>query len=117
MISTELWRRRFGGDARILGQTVDLNSVPYTIVGVLPEGFTFPMPGVGVSASDPLGFRFDNSSIPGCGRERQFSASTSCGSDRSDAGAAGRMSAVKVSDSSICWIQQSAGLLLKSPED
>jgi putative ABC transport system permease protein len=33
------WMRRFGGDPSLLGRTVGLNGVPYTIVGVLPPGF------------------------------------------------------------------------------
>jgi putative ABC transport system permease protein len=32
------WMRRFGGDPGLLGRTVGLNGVPYTIVGVLPPG-------------------------------------------------------------------------------
>jgi putative ABC transport system permease protein len=44
MISAELWRRRFDGDQGILGKTVTLAAIPYTIVGVLPTGFQFPFP-------------------------------------------------------------------------
>lgn len=46
MISTELWQRHFDGDPLIAGKTVTLNSVPSTIVGVLPRGFAFPMAGI-----------------------------------------------------------------------
>jgi putative ABC transport system permease protein len=34
-----LWQRRFGSDPNVIGQTISLNKVPLTIVGVLPEGF------------------------------------------------------------------------------
>jgi putative ABC transport system permease protein len=46
MISAELWRRRFGADPRIQGKAVTLNSTPFTIAGVLPAGFAFPMHGL-----------------------------------------------------------------------
>lgn len=37
-----LWKRRYGGDPHLLGQTVLLNAKPYTVIGVLPEWFTYP---------------------------------------------------------------------------
>ena len=36
MISESLWRRRFGGDASIVGKPATLNGVAYTIVGIAP---------------------------------------------------------------------------------
>lgn len=41
-ISYGLWRRRFAGNTRVLGKTLRLNGVSYTIVGVLPQGFEYP---------------------------------------------------------------------------
>ena len=32
------WQRRFGGDAGILGQTIRLDDMPYTVIGVAPAG-------------------------------------------------------------------------------
>ncbi|NUQ11505.1 MAG: ABC transporter permease [Gemmatimonadaceae bacterium] len=37
-----MWRRRFGGDSTVIGKALRANGVPYTIVGVMPEGFRFP---------------------------------------------------------------------------
>ncbi len=37
-----LWERRYGGDRNILGKTLQLNSHPYTVIGVLPEWFVYP---------------------------------------------------------------------------
>jgi putative ABC transport system permease protein len=42
MISAGLWRRRFGGDAGVVGTTIRLDAAPCTIIGVLPAGFSFP---------------------------------------------------------------------------
>ena len=39
VISYALWQRLFGGAASALGATVQLDGVPYGVVGVLPSGF------------------------------------------------------------------------------
>ncbi|MGH9742145.1 MAG: ABC transporter permease, partial [Candidatus Acidiferrum sp.] len=44
LLSYGLWQRRFGGSHGILGKTIDLDSQPYTIVGVLPAGFQILQP-------------------------------------------------------------------------
>jgi predicted permease len=43
VIAQEEWRRRFDGDPAILGRTVRLGSTEHTVVGVMPEGFRFPI--------------------------------------------------------------------------
>jgi predicted permease len=40
VLSHQFWTRRFGGDPAIVGQTIRLNNLPYTIVGVAEPGFT-----------------------------------------------------------------------------
>lgn len=40
VISDGLWERRFGRSAAVLGQTIKLNDISLTIVGVNPKGFT-----------------------------------------------------------------------------
>jgi predicted permease len=42
VIGYGVWRDRFGSDPAIVGQALRANGFPYTIVGVLPEGFAFP---------------------------------------------------------------------------
>jgi len=39
VLSYELWQRKFAGDRNICGQVIRLNSIPYTIVGVMPPHF------------------------------------------------------------------------------
>jgi predicted permease len=39
IISHRLWRAQFGGDANVVGRTVQLNGRPFTIVGVAVAGF------------------------------------------------------------------------------
>jgi len=39
VISNALWRHRFNSDASVVGKSVSLNRQPYTVVGVMPEGF------------------------------------------------------------------------------
>jgi putative ABC transport system permease protein len=36
------WERRYGKDPSIIGRVVRLNGVPTTIIGVMPQGFSFP---------------------------------------------------------------------------
>ena len=43
LISYRLWQTWFGGDEGIVGRTVQINSVPRTIVGVLQPGFSFEL--------------------------------------------------------------------------
>jgi putative ABC transport system permease protein len=46
LLSWGLWKRRFGGDAGIVNQTILLDAKPYTVVGVLPAWFGYPDPGI-----------------------------------------------------------------------
>ena len=45
LLSYDLWRSKFGGDARIVGKAITLDRVRYTIVGVMPDSFVFPLRG------------------------------------------------------------------------
>jgi predicted permease len=39
VLSHAYWQRRFDGDGQSLGQTITLNGVPFTVIGVAPAGF------------------------------------------------------------------------------
>lgn len=43
VIGYDVWRSRFGGDASVPGRELRLGNVVHTIVGVMPEGYRFPV--------------------------------------------------------------------------
>jgi len=43
VLSHSLWTRRFGGDKRLLGKPARINGAFFTVVGVAPAGFRFPV--------------------------------------------------------------------------
>jgi len=63
IISASIWQRRFGGDPRIIGKTINVAGFPHTVVGILPSAFEFPFaeadlwfpqPAKGVTQFSPL---------------------------------------------------------------
>ena len=43
ILGYEIWQRDFGGDPNIVGQNVRINGRAATIIGVMPQGFKFPI--------------------------------------------------------------------------
>ncbi|HEV2388562.1 MAG TPA: ABC transporter permease [Candidatus Acidoferrales bacterium] len=41
-----LWKQQFGGDRSIVGRAIALDRKPYTVVGVMPANFAFPIEGL-----------------------------------------------------------------------
>lgn len=41
LLSYAFWQRHLGGDPGIVGQTLTLSGTPYTVIGVMPQGFYF----------------------------------------------------------------------------
>jgi putative ABC transport system permease protein len=43
VLSYEVWRSNFGGKPDVVGKVVRIDGSPYTIIGVMPAGFRFPL--------------------------------------------------------------------------
>ncbi|HEX5234604.1 MAG TPA: ABC transporter permease [Silvibacterium sp.] len=43
VLSYEVWRTDFGGQSSVIGQLIRLDGKPYTCIGVMPAGFSFPI--------------------------------------------------------------------------
>ncbi|MGA2538029.1 MAG: ABC transporter permease [Terracidiphilus sp.] len=62
VISYAMWRERFQSSARAIGATIDLDRRPFTIVGVMPRSFEFPLDAGRLSHRDmwvPMSFTPD----------------------------------------------------------
>jgi predicted permease len=44
VLTHDLWQGALGGSPDVLGTALEVNGTPYTIVGVMPEGFDIPSP-------------------------------------------------------------------------
>jgi putative ABC transport system permease protein len=42
VLSHSMWQSRFGSDRNVSGRTIQLNGAAYTIIGVMPAGFSYP---------------------------------------------------------------------------
>ena len=54
IVSHGLWQRRFGSDPGFVGKVVKLNNNAYTVVGIMPSDFEFPMAAQTVEIWVPL---------------------------------------------------------------
>ncbi|MCC7009861.1 MAG: ABC transporter permease [Acidobacteria bacterium] len=55
VISHRLWQQRYGGAGDVIGRTITLQRVPFTIVGVMPAGFFGPEVGRAWNIVIPFG--------------------------------------------------------------
>jgi putative ABC transport system permease protein len=51
VISERLWKRRFNADPMLVGKTLLLNGRNYTVIGIMPAKFEFPIPLYGVQGN------------------------------------------------------------------
>src|SRR6266404_5217681 len=50
IISGDFWKKHFGADPNVIGRTITLDRRLYTVIGVMPGGFQFPI------QNDPIDF-------------------------------------------------------------
>ena len=62
VLGHDLWQRRFGSDPSLVGQTVSLDGVACTVVGVMPRGFPLPY---GAALARPIAFSGEDRTRPG----------------------------------------------------
>src|SRR5438477_10448013 len=51
VISERLWKRRFNSDPTLVGKSLLLNGRSYTVIGIMPARFEFPIPLFGVQGN------------------------------------------------------------------
>jgi putative ABC transport system permease protein len=51
LISERLWKRRFNSDPALVGKSLLLNGRNYTVIGVMPAKFEFPIPLFGIQGN------------------------------------------------------------------
>ncbi|MDX6288624.1 MAG: hypothetical protein QOH42_423, partial [Blastocatellia bacterium] len=66
LISHGLWQRAFGSEADIIGKQIQVNSQSTTVIGVMPQTFSFP-PGSNDQVDVLLPFQFDPANPGGRG--------------------------------------------------
>jgi putative ABC transport system permease protein len=66
VISYAFWQARYGGAADAVGRTLELNGVPFTIVGVTPPSFLGPVVGSSYDVAVPIGMvdRLQHGAMP-----------------------------------------------------
>src|SRR5438105_5468561 len=61
VVSEHFWRSRLGADASALGRTLTMDGQPFTVVGVMPPSFRFPLEGTAVELwTQPRAVPFGN---------------------------------------------------------
>jgi len=65
ILSHDAWRNRFASDPSVIGRSISLDETPYTVVGVMPEGFRPPFQ-PGAELWRPLGANGGRGCARGC---------------------------------------------------
>jgi predicted permease len=73
VITYALWQRHFAGSPDALGKPLELNGVPLTVIGVLPEGFRYAgEPVAGTAANIEMYLPLSANQLAGSGRGLRF---------------------------------------------
>ncbi len=43
VLNAGVWQNTYHSDPKIIGRTIPINGLPYTVIGVMPRGFSFPV--------------------------------------------------------------------------
>jgi putative ABC transport system permease protein len=70
IVSHTLWTTKLGGDAGVVGRTINLDREPYLIVGIAPQGFNFPVGGEQVQIWTPLAIDARSATVQPVTRQR-----------------------------------------------
>ncbi len=54
VLSDRFWRRHFGANPDIVNQPITLNNKPFTVIGIMPAGFSYPEPEIELWAAERL---------------------------------------------------------------
>jgi putative ABC transport system permease protein len=65
LVSHGLWQRQFGGDASLAGRQITLDSESYTVIGIMPAEFEFPIQTARVDVWLPLTLPADMTQMRG----------------------------------------------------
>jgi putative ABC transport system permease protein len=65
LIGYGLWQRRFGGDRGLVGRQITLDNKSYSVIGVMPREFEFPIQTERVEVWTPLSLPDDMSQLRG----------------------------------------------------
>ncbi len=68
VLGRSYWKKRFNGDGAVVGRTVLVNGQPFTVAGVVPEGFYGVYALVEFDAYMPFGMIFPETGLQGSDR-------------------------------------------------
>ena len=54
VLTPSYWKRSFGRDPAVIGQTIHLSGAAYTVIGISPSDFTSSLRGIGIDAFVPI---------------------------------------------------------------